>query len=189
MSAIATAWHLRLCHDVGVQSCVETSGNIVLTGFMGTGKTTIGRLLASRLGRRFVDTDVLIEERHGPIPEIFDFQGEAAFRDIERQVATELSRRSDLVVSTGGRLMLDEHNQASHGGTGRVFCLTATADAIATRVIRGGRSDRPLLAGPDPRGRIDELLAERRPLYEGFEQVDTTDLAPSQVVDVIVDAL
>ncbi len=163
--------------------------NVVLTGFMGTGKTTVGRLLATRLGRRFVDTDDLIEDRYGPIPAIFETAGEAEFREIERRVAEELSEQTDLVVSTGGRLMLDEQNRGTLGGTGRVFCLAASAEAIAARVIRDGRSDRPLLAGPNPRARIDELLAERLPLYEEFEQVDTTSKAVAQIVEEIVGRL
>src|SRR5690606_6565646 len=99
--------------------------NVVLTGFMGTGKTTVGRLLAERLGFEFVDTDALITERHGPIPEIFARDGEAAFRQFERALAAELAERSGLVVSTGGRLMLDPASAAALGNGAAVFCLTA----------------------------------------------------------------
>ncbi len=82
-------------------------GNVVLTGFMATGKTTVGRLLAERLGYEFVDTDQLIEQRHGPIPAIFRESGEGEFRRLERSVADELAARRQLVISTGGRLLLD----------------------------------------------------------------------------------
>src|SRR6187399_1176730 len=89
--------------------------NIVLTGFMGTGKTTVGRLLAARLGYEFVDTDEAIVERHGEIADIFRTRGEEAFRQIERQLAAELASRERLVISTGGRMMLDPDNVAALG--------------------------------------------------------------------------
>src|SRR3546814_5648389 len=85
---------------------------------MGTGKSTVGRLVAERLGRDHVDTDALIETRHGPIAELFSTHGEDHFRRLERQVAAELAPRSGLVVSTGGRTMLDPENQATLGTTG-----------------------------------------------------------------------
>ena len=80
----------------------DAARNLVLTGFMGTGKTTVGRILADRLGYGFVDTDEVIESRAGPIPEIFDRDGEEAFREMERSVARELSGRTGLVIATGG---------------------------------------------------------------------------------------
>jgi shikimate kinase len=158
--------------------------NIVLTGFMGTGKSTVGRLLAERLGYEFVDTDQLIEERHGAIADIFRTRGEDAFRRIERDLAAELATRDRLVISTGGRLMLDPHNAASLGRHGRVFCLVATADEILARVTRDGSSrERPLLAGPDTRQRIVDLLAERAPAYRGFVQISTVGRDPDVVAD------
>ena len=111
------------------------SRNIVLTGFMGTGKTTVGRLLAEQLGYEFVDTDRVIEERHGPIGDLFRSAGEAAFRHIERELASELADRERLVIATGGRMMLDPHNVASLSRNGRVFCLVATPDEIFDRVV------------------------------------------------------
>ncbi|MGH9134897.1 MAG: shikimate kinase, partial [Ilumatobacteraceae bacterium] len=102
------------------------SRNIVLTGFMGTGKTTVGRLLAEQLGFEFVDTDQVIEQRHGAIAEVFRVMGEDAFRRIERELAAELADRERLVISTGGRMMLDPQNVASLSRNGRVFCLVAT---------------------------------------------------------------
>ena len=150
------------------------SRNIVLTGFMGTGKTTVGRLLAEQLGYEFVDTDQLIEERHGKIAEIFRSRGEEAFRQIERELAAELAARDRLVISTGGRLMLDPHNVASLSRNGRVFCLVATPDEIFDRVTKDESAiERPLLSVPDPRQRIVELLAERSPDYRRFAQLTT----------------
>ena len=163
-------------------------GNVVLTGFMGTGKTTVGRLLADRLGYEFVDTDQLIEQRHGPIPQIFGEHGEGEFRRLERDVAAELAERQRLVVSTGGRLMLDAVNAARLGATGDVFCLTASVDTILARVTADDSPvERPLLAGTDVRRRITELLDERAPAYAEFEQVDTDDRAPIEIVDEVID--
>src|SRR3970040_282740 len=97
--------------------------NLVLTGFMGTGKTTVGHALAVKLGMEFVDTDELIEARHGPIARIFAEQGEAEFRAIERTVARELGQRTGLVIATGGRMILDPENFQSLSKNGRIFCL------------------------------------------------------------------
>ena len=160
--------------------------NVVLTGFMGTGKTTVGRLLAARLGLGFVDTDAMIEERHGPIPTIFAERGEGEFRRIEREVTAELAARDGLVVATGGRLLLDAVNAEALQRTGRVICLSATVDTIVARVAPGGRAaGRPLLAGADVRERIGELLAQRADGYGGFEQVATDGRTPAEIVDAI----
>ena len=158
------------------------SRNIVLTGFMGTGKTTVGRLLAERLGYEFVDTDRLIEERHGKIGDLFRSVGEEGFRRIERDLATELADRERLVISTGGRMMLDPHNVASLSRNGRVFCLVATPDEIFDRVVNDdSKIERPLLSVPDPHRRIVELLAERSPDYRRFAQL-TTDAVSADAV-------
>lgn len=161
--------------------------NVVLTGFMGTGKSTVGRLLADRTGRTFVDTDAVIEERHGPIPEIFAEHGEAAFRRFEREVAAELAAREGLVIATGGRLLLDPENEAALTGTGRVFCLVASVDTILSRVAPDGSAPgRPLLAGADARERIAALLAGRAAGYARFEQVDTDGRSPAEVTDELL---
>jgi 3-dehydroquinate synthase len=158
------------------------SRNIVLTGFMGTGKTTVGRLLAERLGYEFVDTDQVIEERHGKVAEIFRTRGEDAFRRLERELAAELADRDGLVISTGGRLMLDPQNVANLSRKGRVFCLVATPDEILNRVQGDAAStERPLLAVSDPRQRIVELLAERGPDYRRFAQLTTDALSTDAV--------
>jgi len=156
--------------------------NVVLTGFMGTGKTTVGRLLAGDLGYEFVDTDALIERRHGPIAALFASRGEAAFRAIEREVAAELAGRRRLVVATGGRMLLDPANVRALSANGRILCLVATPDEVFERVA-GDRSpvERPLLAVPDPRRRIVELMSERDPAYRRFPQLVTDALAPAAV--------
>jgi shikimate kinase len=160
--------------------------NIVLTGFMGTGKTTVGRLLAQRLDREFVDTDRLIEQRHGPIVEIFAAHGEQRFRAIESEVAAELATRSGLVVSTGGRMLVDEGNADLLESTGDVVALTADIETIVRRV--GGEraaATRPMLSGGDVRARIAELLAERAAAYGRFPQVATDDRTPEEIADEI----
>lgn len=156
--------------------------NVVLTGFMGTGKSTVGRLLAEQLGYEFVDTDAIITERHGPIPQIFATDGEAAFRGYERAVAAELADRESLVIATGGRLLLDPRNAEVLGATGTVICLTATLDTILARVTGDGVDERPLLAGDDVEQQIAALLDERAEGYAQFIQVATDGRAPEDVV-------
>lgn len=162
--------------------------NIVLTGFMGTGKSTVGRLLASQLGLDHVDTDHLIERRHGPIPRIFDELGEDGFREIEQRIARELATDEGYVISTGGRFMLDPVNAELLSAGNRVFCLVADFEVIYDRVIRR-RSNRPLLAGANPRERIIQLLEERSAGYAAFEAVPTDERPPTTVVDEIIDRL
>jgi shikimate kinase len=163
-------------------------GNLILTGFMGTGKTTVGRLVAQRLGREFVDTDLIIEERHGPIDEIFDRQGESAFRDIERALAQELGQRSGLVIATGGRMLLDPENVRVLSKNGRIFCLVATPEEIYDRVTGDpSRVKRPLLEVEDPKQRIVELLGERGPDYGRFPQLTTDQIEPEVIAQELAD--
>jgi len=139
--------------------------NLVLIGFMGTGKTTLGRLCAERLGYAFCDTDTLIEARAGrSIPEIFAEQGETAFRQLEREVIAELAAMSGLVIATGGGAPLDAENAHRLRAAGDVVLLTAPPEEILLRV--GDPRSRPLLAGAsDVHKRIRELLDERMPAY------------------------
>jgi shikimate kinase len=138
--------------------------NLVLIGFMGTGKSTVGRLIARQLGLAFTDTDDRIEQMAGKtIPRIFAEDGEAAFRAMERRVVTELARLKDSVIATGGGLGANPDNLASLKAHALVVCLWATPEVIWSRVRRAPR--RPLLQVPDPLGRIRELLAERTPAY------------------------
>jgi shikimate kinase len=161
---------------------------VVLTGFMGTGKTTVGRLLADRLGYEFVDTDAIIEERHGSIPQIFAAHGERTFRRYEREVAAELAARDRLVISTGGRLMLDPANAELLGGGAHVFCLTARLDTILARVTAAGVADeRPLLAGSDVEERIARLLEARAGAYAEFAQIATDLRTPEAVADELAE--
>lgn len=166
----------------------DSPSNIVLTGFMGTGKSTVGRLLAQRLGWQHLDTDTMIERRHGPIPRIFDEQGEAGFREIEREVAKELACDKGYVISTGGRFMLDPDNVALLTPNNRIFCLVADFDVIMDRVMRR-RSSRPMLRDGDPYERVAKLMQERAEGYARFEAVPTDERPPTHVVDDIVTRL
>lgn len=154
---------------------------------MGTGKTTVGRIVAERLGWPFIDTDQLIERRHGPIPAIFAEQGEDAFRDMEREVARELADSDVAVISTGGRFMLDDANVDALGSTSVIFCLHAPAGEIVRRVLADGSpADRPLLAGPDPAERVASLLRDREAAYAAFAQVSTSGRTPDDIATEII---
>lgn len=152
---------------------------------MGTGKSTVGRLVAERLGRRFVDTDALIESRHGPIAALFAEHGEEHFRRLERDVAAELAEATDLVVATGGRTMLDPANQATLGARGIVVCLAASVDHLVAR-LQDEAEQRPLLRGGDAAARIAALLDERAAGYARFPQVPTDGRTPDEVADAVV---
>ena len=155
--------------------------NILLTGFMGTGKTTTGRALARRLGREFVDTDELLVARAGQsIADIFRASGENHFRALEAAAAEELAARRGLVIATGGRLLLDPDNATALGATGPIFCLTATPETILARV-GADAGKRPLLSGADPAARIRVLLAQRAPAYARFRAVPTDGRGPGEV--------
>lgn len=153
---------------------------------MGTGKTTVGRELAARLGMRFVDTDELIAERHGPISVMFTDRGEAGFRAMEADVATELAAEQGLVVATGGAMMLDPANEASLGSTGPVICLSAEPDTIVARLDAAAMQQRPLLDGDDPARSVRELMATRATGYARFRGIDTTGRGVHEIVDEIV---
>lgn len=161
---------------------------IVLAGFMGTGKTVVGKRLASRLGRPLLDTDALIERAEGrTVREIFAQDGEPRFRELERRAVAEACAAGDVVVSTGGGTLIDERNLAALGDGGLVVCLTATPRTIARRV-RSSLPERPLLNGhPSLTGRIRELLDARAPVYARVPvQIDTSSLGIDEVVDEIV---
>lgn len=149
--------------------------NIILTGFMGTGKTTVGKLLAKEFGYQFVDTDHLIEARTGQtVSEIFRQKGETAFREMESAIAHELGSKEGLVVSTGGRMMLDSGNAEALRKSGRVFCLVATPQEILDRVSHNSEVQRPLLDVANPMERIVELLHQREEDYGRFPQLTTS---------------
>ena len=159
--------------------------NIVLMGFMGTGKSTVGRKVAELAGMEFVDMDTLIEERAGkPISRIFSEEGEPHFRALERALVLELAQRSGLVIACGGGVVLNPDNIADYGKTGLVVCLSATPEIILQRTALA--RNRPLLEEQDRRARILDLLEKRRACYASIpHQVDTSTLSADQVVQAI----
>ena len=177
--------------------------HVVLTGFMGTGKTAVGHEVARRLGRRFVDMDAEIEARAGkPIPRIFTEDGEAAFRQMEAALCEELSERlltrplgfqktlrvSPLVIATGGGALVDPANRALMMDSGTVVCLNCAVDEIMRRVSATGDPDRPLLDVADRRAEIERLLEARREAYQAIPwQVDTTGLSVEEVAERVLE--
>jgi dihydroorotase len=184
--AVMTFCDGRLIFDLTSHILHLTPQNIVLMGFMGTGKSTVGKKLAAQLGMTFLDMDTLIEERAGkPIPKIFEEDGEPHFRTLERAVARELSQRSGLVIACGGGVVLNPDNIRDYSQTGRVVCLTATPETILERTSRA--RNRPLLEEPDRLKRILDLLEQRRHLYAAIpHQIDTTTLPTGRVVEAIL---
>lgn len=163
------------------------SQTIVLTGFMGTGKTTVGKRVAEISGRVFIDTDTLIMEQTGrDIPTLFAEEGETGFRQLEREIAQSLSGRDNLIIATGGRLILDPTNAHLLSQNTLTVCLTATPEEILARVANEADS-RPLLRGDNPAGRIRHLLTEREPSYRQFIQIQTSGHTPTEVAQEIVD--
>ena len=168
------------------KSSMKKRPNIILTGFMATGKTTVGKLLAGEFGYEFVDTDKLIEKRTGlSVAQIFRQQGEAAFRELETDLAGKLAQRQGQVIATGGRFMLDPRNAAALSAEGRVFCLVATPEEILGRVEQDAHVRRPLLEVPNPIERIVELLQERQVGYSRFPQMVTSGKSPKEVADIL----
>ncbi len=160
--------------------------NLVLTGFMGTGKSEVGRLVARKLGRPFVDMDALIEAREGrTIADIFAQEGEAYFRRVEAQIVRELARRTGLVIATGGGALLSPENREAMTATGIVICLWADEDTLLRR-LRGDET-RPLLARPDREEALRVLLRRRTPLYQQLPyHIDTTGKSVARVADEVI---
>ena len=157
---------------------------IVLTGFMGTGKTEVGRRLARALGRPFVDTDDLVAAAAGrPVPEIFATDGEPRFRALERSAVEQACGVPEAVIATGGGTVLDPENRRRLAAAGPIVCLSARPEDILRRVRDA--ASRPLLAGARDRlGHIRTLLDERGPTYAlATHTIDTTGLTLDQVVE------
>ncbi len=163
--------------------------NLILTGFMATGKSAVGRLLAEALGYRFLDTDQMIEQQTGEsIPRIFQEEGEAHFRRIEGELVRELVGAEGLVIATGGGMIMDEDNYWRLRQLGPIVCLQASPEVILERA--GKKKNRPLLAIPNPLEKIKTLLAARRKAYARADFcVDTSQKTPEEVVSTILDYL
>lgn len=138
--------------------------NIVLCGFMGCGKTTVGQLIAEMMGRQFIDSDDFIENKFNiKISQIFEKHGEARFREIEKEAIIELSSLSEKVISTGGGVVLDSDNVETLRSTGYIFYIEITPEIVLLRL--NGDTSRPLLMRDDKQQAVNDLMKKRSPLY------------------------
>lgn len=162
-------------------------GSIFLIGMMGVGKTTVGRLLAQACGLEFIDCDRELEARAGvAVATIFEIEGEAGFRRREAALLDELTQRRGIVLATGGGAVLGEDNRRILRERGLVIYLHSTVDEIARRTRRD--TARPLLQTADPRARIEQLLAQREPLYRETAHISfqSGSASPSKLVKRIL---
>ena len=154
--------------------------NIILAGFMGSGKTTVGQLVADFIGWHFIDTDDEIIHRFGmTIPEIFEKEGEAGFRRYEKVICQAVASESQQVISTGGGLMVDPQNRDIMLNSGLVICLNASPQTIKTRLA--DTKGRPLASN------WENLLKQRGAIYSTLPyQIDTTDCTPREVAERVI---
>jgi len=159
--------------------------NIILIGFMGVGKTSVGTQLAIDIGYTFVDTDVLIEaDQHITINEIFEQYGEPYFRRVEATIIQQVIKSERQVVSTGGGAVIRDENRAAFKKAGLVVCLTARPEVVFERIKYD--MHRPLLRAPDPMARIKELLGSRAQFYKQADLViDTSEKSVDDAVNEI----
>ena len=168
--------------------------NIVLVGYRCSGKTEVGKLLARELGRGFLDTDALIEERSGlSIEKMIATTGWDQFRETEKSLVEEVSRRNNLVIATGGGIVMDAENVKNLKQNGWVVWLKSNPEVLKERMAKeqvSGRA-RPSLTGGDPLEEIGEVLSVRKPYYEraGDLVVDTSSLSIRDAADLIMDNL
>lgn len=170
---------------------MSKNNNLILCGFMGSGKSTVGRLLAKRLGRPFVDLDAYIEAEAGQtVAEIFKTKGQAAFRAMEQAAARSLCSRSGLVLACGGGTVLNPETAALLRQSGTVIYLSVCPQTVLQRLE--GDATRPLLqgTGAEKAGRVAALLAEREPLYRAAAHVVIeADGGAGQAVTAILNKL
>ena len=165
--------------------------NVALIGFMGVGKTAVGEALAKKLNRKFVELDLLIEQKAGKsIPEIFQQDGEVAFRELEIEVAKEVAREKYLVIACGGGVVLNKINIDRLSEESRIVYLSASPRVILKR-ISGEGGERPLLKVDNPSSTIQGLLRFRKPFYETATdiKIDTSKLDIDSVVEQIISRL
>lgn len=165
--------------------------NIYLVGFMGTGKSTIGRELARFMGKKFIDMDVLLEKKLGKtVSQIFDEHGEEFFRKKEWEAAVELSEQQNRVIATGGGTILNDNIRELFAKTGVIICLTADMGQLLKRLKRTDK--RPLLRGEpeEVAQKVQRLLDDRKNVYSRFSiRVDTTNMTPQEAARKIIDIL
>jgi shikimate kinase len=165
--------------------------NIALIGFMGTGKTVVGKMLAKKLGKEFIELDTLVEKKVGKsIPEIFNQDGETVFRELEIETIKEIADRENAVIACGGGIVLNKINVDRLREKSVTVCLTASPEVILKRTS-GNKNDRPLLAVSDRARQIEELLEFRQPFYERSADItlDTSRLGVGKVIERIIEKL
>lgn len=160
--------------------------NIVLTGFMGTGKTVVGKKVAKALNMKYIDTDEVIEKDAGrKIHQIFEESGEKHFREVETKVVKCVGLLDGFVISAGGGVVLKKENMEELERNGMVICLTASPEVILRRTRN--TSYRPLLNVEDPAGKIKELLEKRAPFYKRCSlMIDTSEKSTGKVAEEII---
>ena len=159
--------------------------NLVLFGFMGTGKTLIANMMKKRLGLRRVDMDDRIEiHENKSISKIFAEDGEPYFRSCEQNIAAQLASENDLIISTGGGVVLNKENVLNLAQNGVCICLNASAETIFDRVKN--ETHRPLLCTENPLATIKSILVQRKPFYDAVPfQVTTDGKTPQEICDEI----
>jgi len=163
--------------------------NIIITGFMGTGKSIVAEELARKLKMEFIDMDQIIEEVQGmSISDIFNRYGEKYFREQENKLVKELSRKENIVIATGGGTLLSSDNTRILSQKGNIICLHTDPQTIYNRVK--GKNNRPLLKEKNALSEINRLLEERKKIYDNIKwKIDTTNFTTQEVVDKIVNLL
>jgi len=165
------------------------ASNIILTGFMGTGKSTVGRLVATKLKREFVDMDTLIEQRESrTITQIFAESGEPFFRQLEANLCRELAQQVGLVIATGGGALVPETNLRIMEDSGLVICLDCEPNTLWQRI--GQSKNRPMLADQDQErfARLKTLLEQRTPAYARIKyHLDVTHLSPKEAAQRVLE--
>ena len=163
--------------------------NIIITGFMGTGKSVVAKELARKLKMEFIDMDQIIEEGLGiSIADIFARYGENYFREQENKLVKELSQKENRVIATGGGTLLSSDNARMLGQAGEIICLYADSQTIYNRVKR--KNDRPLLKGENILNKINLLLEERKKIYDNIKwKINTTNFTTQEVVEKIINLL
>lgn len=164
--------------------------NIIITGFMATGKSTVGGILAKKLGMKYIDMDKVIEERHGlSIAEIFKKYGESYFREQENKLARELSLQENKVIATGGGTMIYLENIKYLARNGIIICLWCSPETIKKRIEKE-KDKRPLIKNTYDLNNINFLLTKRKKIYESYLlRVDTTNLSVDEVVNKTINMI
>jgi len=174
---------------MGLSVILNFMNNIILVGFMGTGKSVVGKLLAEKLKRDFLETDDIIEAKEKmPINDIFEKKLEPYFRQVEKEVVKEAAKRKNVVISAGGGAVVDAENFKNLKNSGIIICLKASPEAILKRTKN--LKTRPLLNVPDPKKQIEELLKKREPYYSKADlSIDTDNLTIDQVAEQAINFL